>query len=140
MTARYLYIKFTGFLLVIVGLTYSITSLFNLFSYLFGNVSVYGSNTFVMTLGIIMPLFMFIFGIFFFMYTDSNVTKINKKIFICSIIMMVFGLIILLFKNTFLLNHVFAVAQITYFLHISLGIMFLVLGLMVMYACIKYKL
>ncbi len=140
MTARYLYIKFTGFLLVIVGLTYSITSLFNLFSYLFGNVSVYGSSTFVMTLGIIMPLFMFIFGIFFFMYTDSNVTKINKKIFICSIIMMVFGLIILLFKNSFLINHAFGIAQIVYFLHISLGIMFLVLGLMVMYACIKYKL
>lgn len=140
MTARYLYIKFTGFLLVIVGLSYSITSLFNLFNYLFGDINIYGSNTVVMTLGIIMPLFMFIFGIFFFMYTDSNVAKINKKIFICSIIMMVFGLTILLFKNTYLLMHAFGIAQIAYFLHFSLGIVFLILGGMVMYACIKFKL
>ena len=126
--------------MVIMGLTYSVTSLFNLFSYLFGNITIYGSSTFVMTLGIIMPLFMFIFGIFFFLYTDSNVAKINKKIFICSIIMMIFGLLILLLKNTYLLNHAFGIAQLAYFLHFSLGIVFLVLGGMVMYACIKFKL
>ena len=140
MTARYLLIKFTGFLLVILGLSYSITSFYNMFSYLYGNVVINNSNTVVMIAGTVIPLFMFIFGIFFFMYTDSNVTKINKKIFICSIIMMVFGLVILLFKNNYLINHAFGLAQIVYFLHFTLGIVFLVLGLMVMYACIKFKL
>ena len=140
MTARYLYIKFTGFLLVLIGLSYSITSLYNMFNYLYGNVVISGSNTFVMILGIIIPLFIFIFGIFFFMYTDYNITKINKKIFICSIIMMIFGLFILIFKNDYLLLHAFGVAQLAYFIHQSLGIVSIILGLMVMYASLKYKL
>ena len=139
MTARYLYIKFTGFLLVILGLSYSITSFVNMFSYLYGNVIVHGSSTFMMILGTVIPLFIFIFGIFYFMYVDDNVTKINKKIFVCSIIMMVMGLFILLFKINYLYSHMFAVAQITYFLHFSLGFVSIILGAMVMYSCIKYK-
>ena len=140
MTARYLYIKFTGFLLVLIGLSYSITSLYNMFNYLYGNVTIGGSNTFIMILGIIIPLFIFIFGIFFFMYTDYNITKINKKIFICSIIMMIFGLLILILKNNYLLSNAFSVAQLVYLIHHSLGIVSIILGLMVMYASIKYKL
>ncbi len=140
MTARYLYIKFTGFLLVLIGLSYSITSLYNMFNYLYGNVTIGGSNTFIMILGIIIPLFIFIFGIFFFMYTDYNITKINKKIFICSIILIAFGIIVLLFKIKYLVVHMFAISQIAYFLHFSLGYVLIVLGLMTMYSCLKYKL
>lgn len=140
MTARYLYIKFTGFLLVILGLSFSITSFYNMFSYIYGNVVVNGSNIILMILGTIIPLFIFIFGIFYFMYTDNNIAKINKKIFICSIIMIAMGVFILLFKINYFYNHLFTIAQITYFLHFSLGIVAIVLGAMVMYSCIKYKL
>ena len=105
MTARYLYIKFTGFLLVILGLSYSITSFYNMFSYIYGNVIVHGSNIVLMILGTIIPLFIFIFGIFYFMYTDNNIAKINKKIFICSIIMIAFGIFVLLFKINYLYSH-----------------------------------
>jgi hypothetical protein len=74
------------------------------------------------------------------MYTDSNITKINKKIFICSIIMIAMGIFVLLFKINYLYSHMFIIAQTTYFLHFSLGIVAIVLGGMVMYSCIKYKL
>lgn len=140
MTARYLFIKFTGFLLVILGLSYSITSFYNMFSYLYGNVVINNSNTIVMIIGTIIPLFMMIFGIFYFMYTDYNITKINKKIFVCSIIMIVFGIIVLLFKIKYLVVHMFAISQIAYFLHFSLGYVSIVLGLMTLYSCLKYKL
>ena len=140
MTARYLFIKFTGFLLVILGLSYSITSFYNMFSYLYGNVVINNSSTVVMIAGTVIPLFMFIFGIFYFMYTDYNIAKMNKIIFICSIIMMVFGIIVLLFNIKYFMNHIFAVSQIVYFIHYSFGYVSIVLGLMVMYTCIKYKL
>ena len=140
MTARYLYIKFTGFLLVILGLSYSITSFYNMFSYIYGNVVVHGSNIVLMILGTIIHLFIFIFGIFYFMYTDNNIAKINKKIFACSIIMIAMGIFVLLFKINYLYSHMFTIAQTTYFLHFSLGIVAIVLGGMVMYSCIKYKL
>ncbi len=140
MTARYLFIKFTGFLLVILGLSYSITSFYNMFSYLYGNVVINNSSTIVMIIGTVIPLFMLIFGIFYFMYTDYNITKINKKIFICSIILIAFGIIVLLFKIKYLVVHMFAISQIAYFLHFSLGYVLIVLGLMTMYSCLKYKL
>jgi hypothetical protein len=139
MTARYLYIKFTGFLLVILGLSYSITSFVNMFSYLYGNVVINGSNAFLMILGTIIPLFIFIFGIFYFMYVDDNITKINKKILICSIIMIILGLLVLVFKTSYLVLHAFTISQIFYFLHFSLGYVSIVLGGMVIYSCLKYK-
>ena len=140
MTARYLYIKFTGFLLVILGLSYSITSFVNMFSYLYGNVVINGSSKIMMILGTIIPLFIFIFGIFYFMYTDSNITKINEKIMVCSIIMIIFGILVLIFKIKYFVLHIFTISQIFYFLHFSLGYVSIILGLMVMYSCIKYKL
>ena len=139
MTTRYLYIKFTGFLLVILGLSYSITSFVNMFSYLYGNVVINGSNIFLMILGTIIPLFIFIFGIFYFMYVDDNITKINKKILICSIIMIILGILVLVFKMSYLVLHAFTISQIFYFLHFSLGYVSIVLGGMVIYSCLKYK-
>ena len=139
MTARYLYIKFTGFLLVILGLSYSITSFVNMFIYLYGNVVINGSNTFLMILGTIIPLFIFIFGIFYFMYVDDNITKINKKILICSIMMIILGILVLVFKMSYLVLHAFTISQIFYFLHFSLGYVSIVLGGMVIYSCLKYK-
>ena len=111
-----------------------------MFSYLYGDIVVNGSNTFLMILGTIIPLFIFIFGIFYFMYTDDNITKINKKIFICSIIMIIMGICILLFKTNYLFNHMFGIAQIFYFLHFSLGFVAIVLGGMVLFTSLKYKL
>ena len=85
MTVRYLYIKFTGLLLVIVGLSYAITSLYNLFGYLYGDIIVNNGNTVLMILGLIIPFFIFIFGVFFFVYYDNDVTKVNKLILALSI-------------------------------------------------------
>jgi len=140
MTARYLYIKFTGFLLVVVGLSYAITSLHNLFSYLYGDIIVNNSNTFLMILGLIIPFFIFIFGIFFFVYYDNDITKINKLMLILSIIIIILGILILILKNDYLVKHAFGVSQIVYFLHNSMGYILVIVGSMASFATLKYKL
>ncbi len=140
MTARNLLIKFTGILLVVIGLTYSITSLNKLFSYLYGDIIVSNGNVVLMSIGIIIPLYIFIYGIFYFVYYDSDITKINKKMLILSFLIVIFGIIIMIFKLNYFVLNVFGISQIVYFLHPSLGYVSVVLGLLASYVCIKYKL
>ena len=140
MTVRYLYIKFTGLLLVIVGLSYAITSLYNLFGYLYGDIIVNNGNTVLMILGLIIPFFIFIFGVFFFVYYDNDVTKVNKLILALSISVIVMGLLIIILKSNYLVKNHFGIAQIVYFLHPSMGYSALIVGIMSLVATIKYKL
>ena len=140
MTVRYLYIKFTGLLLVIVGLSYAITSLYNLFGYLYGDIIVNNGNTVLMILGLIIPFFIFIFGVFFFVYYDNDVTKVNKLILALSISVIVMGLLIIILKSNYLVKNHFGIAQIVYFLHPSMGYSSLIVGIMSLVATIKYKL
>lgn len=140
MTVRYLYIKFTGLLLVIVGLSYAITSLYNLFGYLYGDIIVNNGNTMLMILGLIIPFFIFIFGVFFFVYYDNDVTKVNKLILALSISVIVMGLLIIILKSNYLVKNHFGIAQIVYFLHPSMGYSALIVGIMSLVATIKYKL
>ncbi len=140
MTVRYLYIKFTGLLLVIVGLSYAITSLYNLFGYLYGDIIVNNGNTILMILGLIIPFFIFIFGVFFFVYYDNDVTKVNKLILALSISVIVMGLLIIILKSNYFVKNHFGIAQIVYFLHPSMGYSALIVGIMSLVATIKYKL
>ena len=140
MTVRYLYIKFTGLLLVIVGLSYAITSLYNLFGYLYGDIIVNNGNTVLMILGLIIPFFIFIFGVFFFVYYDNDVTKVNKLILALSMSVIVMGLLIIILKSNYLVKNHFGIAQIVYFLHPSMGYSSLIVGIMSLVATIKYKL
>lgn len=140
MTVRYLYIKFTGLLLVIVGLSYAITSLYNLFGYLYGDIIVNNGNTVLMILGLIIPFFIFIFGVFFFVYYDNDVTKVNKLILALSISVIVMGLLIIILKSNYFVKNHFGIAQIVYFLHPSMGYSALIVGIMSLVATIKYKL
>ena len=140
MTVRYLYIKFTGLLLVIVGLSYAITSLYNLFGYLYGDIIVNNGNTVLMILGLIIPFFIFIFGVFFFVYYDNDVTKVNKLILALSMSVIVMGLLIIILKSNYLVKNHFGIAQIVYFLHPSMGYSALIVGIMSLVATIKYKL
>lgn len=140
MTARNLLIKFTGILLVIIGLTYSITSLNNLFSYLYGDITVSNGNVIMMSIGVIIPLYIFIYGIFYFVYYDNDITSINKNMLILSFLIIIFGIIIMIFKINYLVLNMFGISQIVYFLHPSLGYVAVILGGLSTFVCIKYKL
>ena len=82
MKSRYIYMKVLGLLLVIVGFSYSLTSFNNFFSYIFETkIFPENLNIYLMSVGLIIPLSMFVYGVYFYFYTDFNITKISKLIF-----------------------------------------------------------
>ena len=139
MKSRFLYMKFLGLLLVLIGFSYSITSFNNFFSFIF-KTKIFSENINIISssIGLIIPLYIFIYGVYFYFYTDFNITKINKFIFISNICFFIIGIVMLMFneldflKNSFILN-------IFEFIHISLSICLIFLSLMGIYGCFKYK-
>ena len=139
MMVRFLYMKFIGFLVVVLGFSYCMTSFYNFYEYVFGKIVIASSNILLMSLGLLIPLYMLIFGIYFYFYADKNITKINKFIVSSAILFIGVGGLCLILKGTFLYDTLFFVAQIIEFLHISIGFVLLILGIMIVYGCIKYK-
>ena len=139
MMIRYIYMKFIGFLLVVLGFSYSMTSFYNFYEYIFGEIVIASANVFVMSVGLLIPIYMLVFGIYFYFYADTNITKINKFIISSSVFFMIVGILNIILKSSIIYNNLFIVAQITEFLHVSLGYVLLLLGSSIMIGCIKYK-
>lgn len=139
MKIRYLYMKFLGLLLVLVGFSYSITSFNNFFSYIFRTrIFPENLNIFLICIGLIIPLYIFIYGIYFYFYTDFNITKINKFIFISNILFLMIGIVMILFNELSSVKNI-SIFQIFEFLHISLSYVLISLSIMGIYGCFKYK-
>ncbi len=131
--------KFVGLLLVIVGFSYSITSFNNFFSYIFRTrIFPENLNIYIISIGLIVPLFTFLFGVYFYFYTDFNINKINKFIFISNIIMLIIGFSMLSFKYIDIPNK-YIIFQIFEFLHISLSPCLIILSILGIIGCFKYK-
>jgi len=136
MKGRFLYMKFLGLLLVLIGFSYSLTSFNNFFSYIFKTkIFPENLNIYMISSGLIIPLFIFIFGVFFYFYTDYNINKINKFIFISYVLLLIIGITMIVFSNKSFLN----INQIFEFIHISLSYVLIPLSLMGIFGCIKYK-
>ena len=136
MKNRYFYMKFLGLLLVLVGFSYSITSFNNLFSYIFKTkIFAENLNIILMSIGLIIPLYTFLFGVYFYFYTDYNIDKINKYIFISNIVLLVIGIVMISITGIKFLN----IYQIFEFIHNSLAYCLIVLSILGIYGCIKYK-
>ena len=125
---KYFYMKLVGLLLVILGFSYSITSFSNFYAYLYGDIIIANANTYVMCIGLLFPLYMFIFGVFFYFYTDKQFAYINPFVLISGIILTIGG-IIRLFINSGIMQ----------FIHISFAYILIILGIAVIYGCIRYK-
>ena len=94
----------------------------------------------MMSIGVIIPFYIFISGIFYFVYYDNDITAINKNMLILSFLIIIFGIIIMIFKINYLVLNMFGISQIVYFLHPSLGYVAVILGGLSTFVCIKYKL
>ena len=139
MKSKFLYMKFLGLLLVIAGFSYSITSFNNFFSYIFHTrIFAENLNIVVMSIGLVIPLSMFIYGVYFYFYTDFNVREINKFIFGYNVFLVIIAFLMLLFKQFNLLpNMIFG--QVFEFLHRSYTYPIIILSFMGLYGCFKYK-
>ena len=138
MTLRYLYMKFTGLLAVVIGFSYSLTSFNNFFSFIFKTrIFPENYNIFFVSVGLIIPLYLFVYGVYFYFYSDFNITKINKFIFVTNIMYIIVGFVMLAFK--YLYKNGFVIFQFFEFLHISLVACLVFLGILGIYGCFKYK-
>ena len=125
---KYVYMKFIGLLLVICGFSYCMTSFYNFYSYLYGDIVIANANVYLMTFGLLFPLYMFIFGVFFYFYTDKQFAYINPYIIASGIGMVIVGLLRMIISN-----------GIMQFIHISFGFSAIVFGILLIYGCIRFK-
>lgn len=134
MDFKFWYMKILGFFITIVGFSYCLTSFFNMFEVLLGNkIVVATNNVWVMCIGLIFPLFTFIFGVFFYFYADVWRNE-NNKIVLASIIMFfassIFNILLPIINE-----HESLIA----FIHPSFGYSILIIGIMLIYGKYKYK-
>lgn len=136
MKSRFLYMKSLGLLLVILGFSYSITSFYNFFEYIF-DYKIYPENLniYLMSVGPIIPLFVFVYGVYFYFYTDFNITKISKLVFTINLSLFVISVLFIIFKDV----SYFKIGQIFELVHKSFGYLLLVLASLGIYGCFKYK-
>ena len=93
---------------------------------------------FATSIGLIVPLYIFVYGVYFYFYTDFNITKINKFIFISNLLFFIVSILIIIFKELYIINNVF-IFQIFEFIHISIVPCLLVLSILGLIGCFKYK-
>ncbi len=135
MKSRFLYMKILGLLLVIVGFSYTITSFYNFFEYIFGyKILSENLNIYLMIIGLIIPVYIFIYGIYFYFYTDFNIVKTNKLLIVSNIFFLLLSIAIFLTKS---LN--INIQVIFEFIHISLSYYLVILSVMGIYGCVKFK-
>ena len=125
---KYVYMKLIGLILVMVGFSYCLTSFSNFYAYLFGDIIIANANVYLMTAGLIFPLYMFIFGVFFYFYTDKQFAYINPFVLISGVFMVVTGIIRLIISH-----------GIMEFIHVSFGFASILMGILIILGCIRFK-
>ncbi len=125
---KYVYMKLVGLILVIVGFSYCLTSFSNFYAYLYGDIHIANANIVLMVIGLLFPLHMFIFGVFFYFYTDKQFAKINPFVFTSGIVILISGILRLIISS-----------GIMEFIHLSYAFVAIVLGLSVVLGCLRFK-
>ncbi len=139
MKSRFLYMKLLGLLLVIVGFSYSLTSFNNFFSYIFKTrIFAENLNIFVMSIGLLIPLSVFIYGVYFYFYTDFNITKINKFILGYNLFLLIVTALMAIFKGLNLVSD-FVFLQVFEFIHFTFAYPTFILAWLGIYGCFKFK-
>lgn len=125
---KFIYMKVLGLLLVIVGFSYSLTSFSNFYGYLFGDITVANGNVIIMGLGLLFPLYTFIFGIYFYFYSDKFFANINPFILSTAISMFIVGIVRIFVSN-----------GIMEFIHYTFVIPMIILSVLLVYGCVRYR-
>ena len=125
---KYVYMKLISLTLVILGFSYCLTSFSNFYAYLYGDIQIANANVYLMASGLIFPLYMFIFGVFFYFYTDKQFAYINPVILSSSIGMIIAGILRMFINN-----------GIMQFIHLSFGFVLIVFGILLVYGCFRFK-
>ena len=125
---KFLYMKILGLFIVIIGFSYCLTSFHNFYAYIFGDLQIANANIYLMSCGLVIPLYMFIFGIYFYFYSDKFFAKINPFIFITGVWMFIVGILRIFIGN-----------GLMQFLHFTFAYASIILAIILVYGCLRYK-
>lgn len=125
---KFFYMKVLGLFMVIIGFSYCLTSFYNFYDYIFGVNHIANSSILIMAIGLIFPLFTFVFGIYFYFYTDKDFGSINPFILASGISLLIYGISRLFINN-----------GIMEFIHISFGYVIILLSGLLIYGCFRFK-
>ena len=125
---KYAYMKLLGLFLVVVGFSYCLTSFSNFYAYIFGDIEIANANVVVMCMGLLFPLYMFIFGVFFYFYTDKQFAYINPWVLGSGIFLLIGG-ILRLFINYGIME----------FIHISFAYVLILFASLIIFGCFRFK-
>ena len=125
---KYFYMKVVGFFMVALGFGYCLTTFSNFYAYIFGDFIIANASIYIMGLGLIFPLYTFIFGVFFFFYSDKKFGEVNPFIFTTGVMMLIVGI-----------SRIFVGKGIMQFIHFSFAFVMIALAILLIYGCIKYK-
>ena len=125
---KFFYKKIIGLLMVVVGFSYSLTSFYNFYDYLFGELVIANANIYIMSIGLLFPLYTFIFGIHFYFYQDREFGSINPFILGTSIAMIIVGITRIIINK-----------GIMQFIHFTFAYVIIFLAILLFVGCKKYK-
>ena len=125
---KFFYKKIVGLLMVIAGFSYSLTTFYNFYDYIFGNQVIANANILIMSIGLLFPLYTFIFGIYFYFYQDKEFGNVNPFIMITSIVMMIIGIIRVIISD-----------GIMQFIHFSFAYVIVFLAILLFVGCKRFK-
>ncbi len=125
---KHLYMKILGLFIVILGFSYCMTSFYNFYDYIFGVHFIANSSIIILAIGLLFPLYTFIFGIYFYFYSDKDFSSINPFIMSTAVSMIVVGITRIVISD-----------GIMTFLHWSFAYVMIAIALFIGYGCIRYK-
>lgn len=132
----YAYIRVLAILLIIVGLTFSITSLNKIYGVVFSNNIIYAeANLCLMFGGVLAPLFMTVIGLYIYFNVDYKPKDLKVIMTIFSLLFFAFGL---LYVGSILLEYSGEITQMYYFLHEYYMYISIIIGALLMFGVIKY--
>lgn len=138
MRNRFLYMKFLGLLLVLIGFSYTITSFNNFFSYIFETkIFEENLNIYIMSIGLIVPVSVFVYGVYFYFYSDFNITKVSKLLLGINLFYFAISIIMFMFNN--LSFNDISILQLFLFIHHTFSYCLFILSILGLYGCYKYK-
>ena len=79
-------------------------------------------------MGLLFPLYMFIFGVFFYFYTDKQFAYINPFVLGSGIFLLIGGII-----------RLFVDSGIMQFIHFSFAFVLIGFAFLIIYGCIRFK-
>lgn len=139
MSLKFIYMKLLGLFMTVVGFAYCLTSFYNFFDVLLGEKLISQNvNILIASIGLFFPLFVFIFGVYFYFYADVLTDKSSKLTLIGTITLSIISIIKILL-GTKLFSRLGELSYLIEFIHPSFGYVILLISFLLIYGKFVYK-